>query len=141
MLVWVGSGLAVAGLAVALVAWVGLDRANAYLGIPAAVAAVLGLALGVYGLFAPSSSLPSGQLVEDVKVGGNSVVVGRAGGVRIGETLPAADAPEVPRAGGSAGDREAKGPVGPQVLRRTTITGDSTVIGEAQGDVEIQGGS
>ena len=40
--------LAVAGGALALVAWVGLDRANAYLGVPAAIAALLGLGLAVF---------------------------------------------------------------------------------------------
>lgn len=56
---WVGAGLAAVGLAAGLVAWVGLDRANAYLGVPAAIAALIGLGLSVYALVgAPSEAKP-----------------------------------------------------------------------------------
>jgi hypothetical protein len=47
---WIGSGLCVAGTAAALVAWVGVDRANAYLGVPAAVAALAGLGISLYAV-------------------------------------------------------------------------------------------
>jgi hypothetical protein len=50
VVVWLGSGIAVGGLAASLVAWVGLDRANAYLGVPAALAALAGLVVSVYAL-------------------------------------------------------------------------------------------
>lgn len=46
--VWSGAGLAVVGGAVALVVWVGLGKANAELGAPAAIAALLGLGLAVF---------------------------------------------------------------------------------------------
>jgi hypothetical protein len=48
VMVWSGVGLAVVGGAVALVAWVGLDKANGYLGVPAAVAALLGVGLAAF---------------------------------------------------------------------------------------------
>lgn len=47
---WVGVVLALAGGGLALVAWVGLDKANAYLGIPAAIAALVGAGLVVFPL-------------------------------------------------------------------------------------------
>lgn len=52
---WAGGLLLVAGLVAGLVVWVGWDRANAYLGIPAAAAALIGLGMSVYALAAGSS--------------------------------------------------------------------------------------
>nr|WP_133996809.1 hypothetical protein [Streptomyces sp. 846.5] len=81
--VWAGVALATTGLGTALVAWVGLDRANQYIGVPAAVAAFLGLALSVYGVFAPPPQ-PGGshnagtkvtQVLRGVEIRGNSVMV------------------------------------------------------------------
>jgi hypothetical protein len=57
---WSGVGLVVAGGAAALVAWLGFDRANAYLGVPAAVAALVGLATAVYGLTVEGGSAANG---------------------------------------------------------------------------------
>jgi hypothetical protein len=50
VLIWAGVAFGITGIAVALVAWLGLDRANSMLGIPAAVAAVVGLGVAVHGL-------------------------------------------------------------------------------------------
>jgi hypothetical protein len=60
VVVWSGAGLGAAGAAGALVEWVGLDRANAFLGIPAAVAAVLGLGVAVYGVVVAERSPGAG---------------------------------------------------------------------------------
>lgn len=50
VLIWAGIAFGAGGIAVALVAWLGLDRANSMLGIPAAVAALVGLGVAVHGL-------------------------------------------------------------------------------------------
>ncbi|MEY9857092.1 hypothetical protein ABH935_002700 [Catenulispora sp. GAS73] len=134
--VWTGSGLLVAGSAVAVVAWVGLDKANQYLGVPAAIAALLGLVVAVYGLVAPKPSPSVTQVIEDLGVVGSSVVIGRAGNVRIGASSPQAAVPAVPAA-------PLPGPVvdasTSQAVHRMTAR-DSTIIGQADGDVEISNG-
>lgn len=98
VLVWTGSGFAVTGLAVALVAWVGLDRANQDLGVPAAVAAFLGLAVSVVGLLGDSRTArehASGTVKQQADAKGKARVVqiggtyGSGGGDATGIRPPA----------------------------------------------------
>lgn len=55
------SVLGIGGLTGALVAWVGLDRANAYLGVPAAIAALVGLGMSLYAVLTPESAGSTAQ--------------------------------------------------------------------------------
>ena len=129
-LIWGGMGLAIAGLVALLVAWVGLDRANEYLGVPATVATLIGLALSAYGVFGVRPPTGTEQLVEDSEIGGSNLMIGRVGSVR--------------NRGASAGPVTAPGPEDPaisQVVRRTKIEGDNAILGETTEDVNIQGGS
>jgi hypothetical protein len=65
-------------MGVALVAWVGLDRANQYLGVPAAVAGLLGLALSGYGVFEPRPDPDVTQVIQRAEIGGNVRMIGHA---------------------------------------------------------------
>ena len=96
MAVWAGLGLVAAGGAGALVAWVGLDRANAYLGVPAAVAALLGLAVAVYALAAESNPLEGAAAPRRVRQRATSSQRGRV--VQIGGHAGAAVSTSTPGA-------------------------------------------
>jgi hypothetical protein len=110
--VWGGSALAAAGLCIALVAWVGLDRANSYLGVAASVAAVLGLALGVYGAVSQKGDAAGIRLdLRRIEVDGNNRTVGRVG---------------------KAGDADIS-----VTISDAKISGNSTVIGETDGSVDF----
>jgi hypothetical protein len=81
--VWGGTALAATGLCVALVALVGLERANLYLGVTASVAGVCGLALGVYGTVTHKAAVQGIRLVlRRTEVGGRNLMIG--GGLRTG---------------------------------------------------------
>lgn len=112
--VWGGAALAVAGLCVALVAWVGLERTNLYLGVAASIAGVCGLALGVYGAATQKGAAQRIRLVlQRTEVGGHNRVIGRAG---------------------QAGDSDIS-----VIISDARISGDNTVIGEADGGVDFPG--
>lgn len=88
---WAGGLLGVAGLAVGLVAWVGLDRANAYLGVPAAVAALVGLGVSVYALVgspAGDGDASSGRRVRQRATATDRAHVMQVGGSVVGGTGP-----------------------------------------------------
>lgn len=110
--VWSGSALAVAGLGVALVGWVGLNRANQYLGVPAAIAALLGLALSVYGVFMQQPGQDVKQVFQRSETGGSILMIGQA------------DRTEHPSVS--------------QIISAAKISGDSTMIGQVDGDVEFR---
>ena len=93
---WAGGLLVVAGLAAGLVAWVGWDRANAYLGIPAAAAALIGLGVSVYALTAGPSG---GGSQSGRRVRQRASATGKARLVQVGGS-----------ATGSAGSQPAAGP-------------------------------
>jgi hypothetical protein len=130
-LIWGGSALVGTGLVALLVALVGLDRANDYLGVPAAIATLLGLALSVYGVFGVRPPTRTEQLVENSEIGGNSLMIGRAGLTRTGDGAPPA---------GSAAPIAPENPSVSQVVRRAKISGDITIIGEMTGNADIKGG-
>jgi hypothetical protein len=112
--VWGGTALAVAGLCVALVAWVGLDRANSYLGVAASAATVLGLALGVYGAVGQKGNAAGIRLdLRHIEVGGNNRTAGRVG--------------------------KASGADISVTIRDAKISGNSTVIGETDGSADFPG--
>jgi len=111
--VWFGAALAAAGIAGALVAWVGLDRANAYLGVPAAVAALVGLGLALYTLArerSDSSGVDERRVKQRAKASGRGKVR-QVGGHSLSGTsshtreAPASNARQTARARGD-GDIE-----------------------------------
>lgn len=103
-----GAALAVVGVCAALVAWVGLDRANQYLGVPAAIAALVGLVLAGYGLAAGSGGEGVDQLVQDSEIHGDNTMTGSAGG---------SDGPRVA-----------------QSLVRSKVSGDNEMVGRRETD-------
>lgn len=110
--VWGGAALAGAGLCIALVAWVGLDRANSYLGVAASLATVLGLALGVYGAVSQKGDTAGIRLdLRRIEVGGNNRTVGRVG---------------------KASDADIS-----VTISDAKISGNSTVIGETDGSLDF----
>lgn len=116
---WSGSALAVAGLGVALVAWVGLDRANQYLGVPSALAGILGLALSAYGAFMQRSDPGVTQVIERAEVGGKVQMIGQAS--RQGSPNSGAPAASEP---GSSGQLSVS-----QTIRDAKITGNVEMTG------------
>jgi hypothetical protein len=132
VLVWVGSGLAVAGLAALLVAWLGLNRANEYLGVPAAVAAFIGLVVSAYGVFGARPAERVEQTIEDSEIRGNNMMIGRLGSTR-------GDEGGVPS--GPGGTPEPSDPGVSQVVRRTKIDGDNAIVGKTASDVDFEDGA
>jgi hypothetical protein len=121
VLVWVGVSLVVAGLAVLLMVWLGLDRANEYIGVPAAVASLVGLVLSSYGLIGARPAKRVEQVVDDSDIRGSNLMIGRLDGRRTGR-------------GASSESEDGAGAAGPgisQAVRRTKIGGNNTIIGQA----------
>jgi hypothetical protein len=75
-----GLGLMIVGLAGALVAWEGMDRANQDLGVPAAVAALVGLFVSVYSVFTTESDVSPGRRVRQVAKASHRARVTQADG-------------------------------------------------------------
>lgn len=126
---WSGLLLTVTGVgSLSLVVLVGFGRANELLGVPAAVASLAGLVLSAYGVAAPPTS---GQVVEDSEVGGSTMMIGRARSVRIGRVTLMAGASE------HGTERGRQEPAAQQIIRRSKISGDSTMMGDVADDVEI----
>ena len=113
IVVWVGATLAVAGAAGALVAWFGLDRANAYLGVTAAVAAVLGLGVSIY------------TLVRDWSVESKSAPTRT-----VRQRARAADRAQVTQVAGDAIQGSANGR--PHADEHTTVRQQASAVGEAR---------
>jgi hypothetical protein len=107
----------VAGLAGALVAWVGLNRANSYLGVPAAVAAVVGLGVSVYGL--------RGEAGDGAQPG-----VGR----RVRQGARASKGSRVVQIGGRAGARPAPTEADPADIEQRARAVDRSRIEQVGGD-------
>jgi hypothetical protein len=128
--VWVGVGLAVAGGAVALVAWVGLDQANGYLGVSASVAALLGLGLAVWPLKAPDSCEGEDGRGLTVDQWGKASGGGQVRQVGADSSSPPGSGP---RGSGRAGGVKQRGKAKGAGSRVEQVGGDRTVGGEDAG--------
>lgn len=124
-----GASLVAAGLAIALVGWVGLETANQAAGVAGAVLALLGLGLTGYGIFVAQPDRRQGVLIEDTEIGGDGVVINQAGNVRVGFAAPTATA--TPAAPASLAPS-------PLTVQRTKVAGEFTVVNTALGDVEVR---